>query len=40
MLVNRHGGKEILKYTGPAVGVIPDTDYAIKEVLIERGEMV
>jgi serine phosphatase RsbU (regulator of sigma subunit) len=38
MVINRHGVREILKRTGPAVGLAPDADYSIGEVVIERGE--
>jgi phosphoserine phosphatase RsbU/P len=38
MVINQHGVREILKRTGPAVGIAPDADYSISEVVIERGE--
>jgi sigma-B regulation protein RsbU (phosphoserine phosphatase) len=38
MLINRHGVKESLFRTGPAVGAMPDADYAIREVVIEQGD--
>ena len=38
MLINNLGVKDILKLTGPAVGAAPDTDYAIREVVIEKGD--
>ena len=38
VVVNLHGVRETLKRTGPAVGIMPDTDYASSEVVIERGE--
>jgi len=38
MLINQHGTKETLKLTGPAVGAVSDADYAIMEVVIERGD--
>ena len=40
MLINQHGVREILKRTGPAVGVAPDADYAINEVVMERGDIL
>ena len=40
MLINQHGVREILKRTGPAVGVIPDADFAIREVVMERGDLL
>jgi sigma-B regulation protein RsbU (phosphoserine phosphatase) len=38
MVINQHGVREILKRTGPAVGIAPDADYSTGEVVIERGE--
>jgi len=38
MLIDKHGVKEILKLTGPAVGAAADSDYAIMEVVIEQGD--
>ncbi len=38
MLINKHGVMEGLYRTGPAVGVIPDAEYAIREVVIEPGD--
>ena len=38
MVINHHGVREILKRTGPAVGITPDAVYSIHEVMIERGE--
>lgn len=38
IVINKHGAREILKRTGPAVGVAPDADYAISEVVIEQGD--
>jgi serine phosphatase RsbU (regulator of sigma subunit) len=38
MLINKHGAKEILTLTGPAVGVVSDADYATMEVVIEQGD--
>ena len=38
MLINKHGAKEILKLTGPAVGAASDAEYAIMEVVIEQGD--
>jgi len=38
MLVNAQGVKEVLKFTGPAVGAMADVDYVIKEAMIEQGE--
>jgi sigma-B regulation protein RsbU (phosphoserine phosphatase) len=38
MVINQHGVREILKRTGSAVGIAPDADYSISEVVIERGE--
>jgi serine phosphatase RsbU (regulator of sigma subunit) len=38
MLINKHGVKESLVRTGPAVGAMADADYAIREVVIEQGD--
>jgi serine phosphatase RsbU (regulator of sigma subunit) len=38
LLINKHGAKETLKVTGPAVGVVPGADYAIDDVVIEQGD--
>ena len=38
LVINRDGVREILKRTGPAVGVVPDADFAISEVAIEQGD--
>jgi serine phosphatase RsbU (regulator of sigma subunit) len=38
MLIKKRGPKETLKLTGPAVGVAHDADFAILEVVIERGD--
>jgi serine phosphatase RsbU (regulator of sigma subunit) len=38
MLINKHGAKEFLKLTGPAVGAASDAEYAIMEVVIEEGD--
>ena len=38
MLINKHGAKEFLKLTGPAVGAASDAEYAIREVVIEQGD--
>jgi sigma-B regulation protein RsbU (phosphoserine phosphatase) len=38
MLVNARGVKEILKYSGPAVGAEADSEYVIRETMIEPGE--
>ncbi len=38
MLINQQGAREILKRTGPAVGVIPGADYAVREVMLDRGD--
>ena len=40
MLINQHGVREILKRTGPAVGVILDADFAIREVVMEHGDIL
>jgi len=40
MLISQHGVREILKRTGPAVGVVPDADYAVREVVMDRGELL
>ena len=40
LLVNSLGVRKILKPTGPAVGVIADTNYGIEKVIIEQGEML
>jgi sigma-B regulation protein RsbU (phosphoserine phosphatase) len=40
MLINQHGVREILKRTGPAVGVILDADFAIREVVLEQGDIL
>jgi len=39
-LISQHGVREILKRTGPAVGVVPDADYAVREVVMDRGELL
>ncbi len=38
MLIDKHGVKETLKRTGPAVGVTSDAHYAISEVAIQHDE--
>ena len=38
MLVNKDGVKELLTITGPAVGGKPDADYAIRNVVLEKGD--
>jgi sigma-B regulation protein RsbU (phosphoserine phosphatase) len=38
ILINKRGVREILKRTGPAVGVAPDADYGICEVVIEQDD--
>jgi serine phosphatase RsbU (regulator of sigma subunit) len=38
MLIHRHGVKEVLKRTGPAVGLASDADYTVREVVIEEGD--
>jgi serine phosphatase RsbU (regulator of sigma subunit) len=38
LLINKQGVKELLNLTGTAVGAAPDTEYAIKEVVIEPGD--
>jgi serine phosphatase RsbU (regulator of sigma subunit) len=38
MLVNAQGVKEILKFSGPAVGALADANYVIREAMIEQGE--
>jgi len=38
MLIDKHGVKETLKRTGPAVGVATDAHYAISEVAIQQNE--
>ena len=38
MLINRHGLKETLMVTGPAVGLGAHAEYAIKEAAIEQGD--
>jgi sigma-B regulation protein RsbU (phosphoserine phosphatase) len=40
MLINQHGVRESLKRTGPAVGVILDADFAIRELVMERGDIL
>jgi serine phosphatase RsbU (regulator of sigma subunit) len=39
MLINEHGIKESLLRTGPAVGVISDADYTVREVAMEQGDI-
>lgn len=39
MLINKHGVKEILTLTGPAAGGVPDTNFIIREVVIEQGDI-
>ena len=39
MLVNRHGVREILPLSGPAAGGVRDTDFIIREVEIEKGDI-
>jgi serine phosphatase RsbU (regulator of sigma subunit) len=38
MLINKHGVKEILTLTGPAVGGELDANYSIRDVMIEPGD--
>jgi serine phosphatase RsbU (regulator of sigma subunit) len=38
LIINAYGVKEVLKFSGPAVGAIANADYVIKEVIIEQGE--
>jgi sigma-B regulation protein RsbU (phosphoserine phosphatase) len=38
IVIDRHGVKETLKVTGPAVGAASGAAYAIKEVVIEQGD--
>ena len=38
LLVNSQGVKEILKYSGPAVGARKDAEYLVWEIRIEKGE--
>jgi serine phosphatase RsbU (regulator of sigma subunit) len=38
ILINKHGTKEVLKRTGPAIGAVSDADYGIMEVVIEPGD--
>ncbi len=40
MLLNKHGVKQVLELTGPPVGVVLDADYAIRDVIIERGDLL
>jgi sigma-B regulation protein RsbU (phosphoserine phosphatase) len=40
MLINPQGVRELLKRTGPAVGVILDADFAIGEAVMERGDIL
>ncbi len=39
MLVNVRGVRDVLSFTGPAVGVIPDVDYFVKEVLLKPDDV-
>ncbi len=38
VVINQRGVRVSLERTGPAVGIAPDADYAISEVVIEHGE--
>lgn len=38
MLISKHGVKEVLRLTGPAVGAVLDADYGIMEVVIGQGD--
>jgi sigma-B regulation protein RsbU (phosphoserine phosphatase) len=39
MLINRQGLRQVLKMTGPAVGVVLDSDYGIRQVSIDPGDL-
>ncbi|MBW2193836.1 MAG: SpoIIE family protein phosphatase, partial [Deltaproteobacteria bacterium] len=38
MIIDRNGGKTCLEKSGPAVGMYPDLDYAIKQIQIDSEE--
>jgi sigma-B regulation protein RsbU (phosphoserine phosphatase) len=38
MVINKRGAIEMLKRTGPAVGLVTDAQYAIRQAVIERGD--
>ncbi len=40
MLIRKNGVKKILTLTGPAVGVVLDADYAIREIKMEKGDLL
>jgi serine phosphatase RsbU (regulator of sigma subunit) len=40
ILLGGNGVKQILNLTGPAVGVLPDAEYRIRQVKIERGDLL
>ncbi len=40
ILINKHGVKAFLKPTGPAVGAIPDANFEIQNVIIEKGDLL
>ena len=40
MLLDQHGLKQILKLTGPAVGAALDAQYTIREIQMERGDLL
>jgi sigma-B regulation protein RsbU (phosphoserine phosphatase) len=40
LLVNQSGVKEILKTTGPVVGMLPAMEYQVKQIWIEPGDIL
>jgi sigma-B regulation protein RsbU (phosphoserine phosphatase) len=40
LLLDKHGVKQALGLTGPALGAVPDAEYAIREVDLVRGDML
>ena len=40
LLLNQSGVKEILKTTGPVVGMLPAMEYQVKQIWIEPGDML
>jgi serine phosphatase RsbU (regulator of sigma subunit) len=40
VLIKKGGARQILDVTGPAVGVVLDSDYAIREIMIDHGDFL
>jgi serine phosphatase RsbU (regulator of sigma subunit) len=40
LIVNRYGVKERLKPTGPVVGISPESQYEVKRIVIEPGDIL